>query len=97
MENNHRKKWTPNEEQRLLRQVRAFPQNLHKCFVIVSEEIGRTEGAVANHWYTKVSKDPKNIAFFTASARHISKNRKNGAGEESTETIWKKFLRILGF
>ena len=27
------RKWTPEEDARLLRQVRAFPQNLHKCFL----------------------------------------------------------------
>ena len=95
MENNHRKKWTPNEEQRLLRQVRAFPQNLHKCFVIVSEEIGRTEGAVANHWYSSLSKKPESLCFFTASPKHVSKNRKNGMGEESNRSIWRRLLNII--
>ena len=85
------------EDDVVMRYVKANPVNLKKCFMLIAEQIDRTPSAVANHWYTKVSKDPKNIAFFTASARHISKNRKNGAGEESTETIWKKFLRILGF
>lgn len=43
------KKWTAEEEALLLRQVRAFPQNLNKCFVIVSESTGRSKSAVANH------------------------------------------------
>ena len=91
-----RKKWTQQEDERLLRQVKAFPQNLAKCFLIVSEEIDRTQGAVANHWYTKLSKDPEALCFFTASQCHISKNRKNGMGEPSTVRIWRRLLRILG-
>lgn len=43
------KKWTAEEEKRLLQQVSASPQNLTKCFLAVSESIGRTPQAVANH------------------------------------------------
>lgn len=96
MTENHCKRWSVQEEQRLVRQVRAFPQNLHKCFIIVSEEIGRTEGAVANHWYSTLSKRPEALCFFTASPKHVSKNRKNGMGEESNASIWRKLLRVIG-
>ncbi len=89
------KKWTKEEERILLNQVRVFPQNLTKCFMIVSEQIDRSPGAVANHWYTKVSKDPDSLVFFTASQKHVSRNRKNGAGVESNESIWKKLVRII--
>lgn len=89
------RRWTQQEDNRLLRQVKAFPQNLHKCFLIVAEETGRTEGAVANHWYTVVSKKPESLCFFTASPRHVSKNRKNGMGEESNSSIWRRLLRII--
>ena len=89
------RRWSASEDDRLIRQVRAFPQNLHKCFLIVAEELGRTEGAVANHWYTVVSKKPENMCFFTASPRHVSKNRKNGMGEEIGTSIWRRFLNII--
>lgn len=89
------RKWTQSEEDRLLRQVRAFPQNLAKCFLMVSEETGRTPGAVANHWYTVTSKKPENMCFFTASEKHVSKNRKNGMGVSSTRSIWKKLLNAI--
>ena len=89
------RKWSREEDQRLLNQIRLFPQNLHKCFTIVSEEIGRTEGAVANRWYGHLSKQPDALCFFTASSRHVSRNRKNGAGVESNPTIWKRFVKIL--
>lgn len=89
------KRWTAEEDARLLQQVRAFPQNLNKCFLIVSQVTGRTPGAVANHWYSTVSKDPQNTCFFTASTQHISKNRKNGKGVVSSPSIWKRLLNII--
>lgn len=89
------KKWSNEEEQRLLRQVRAFPQNLHKCFLIVAEETGRTEGAVANHWYTVLSKKPESLCFFTASPKHVSRNRKNGMGTESNSNIWRRLMAVI--
>jgi hypothetical protein len=90
-----RRKWSVQEDSRLMRQVAAFPQNLAKCFTIVAEELDRTPSAVANHWYTKVSKDPMNVAFFTASQHHVSKNRKNGEGIESNMNIWRRLMRII--
>lgn len=89
------KRWTDAENKRLLRQVRAFPQNLHRCFIIVAEETGRTEKAVAAHWYSKLSKQSNALCFFTASPKHVSKNRKNGIGQESTSSVWKRFIKIL--
>lgn len=87
--------WTPQEDALLLRYVKARPQNLHKCFLMVSEQIDRSVGAVANHWYTKVSKDPTNLCFFTASTKHVSKNRKNGAGVATNLSIWRRLLNVI--
>lgn len=95
MANNHCKRWTPEEEQRVMRQVRAFPQNLNKCFLLVSEEIGRTPTAVSTHWYTKLSKDPRNTCFFWASSDNVTKNRKNGLGIHSNVSIWRRLLTVL--
>jgi hypothetical protein len=89
------RKWTPEEDARLLRQVRAFPQNLHKCFLIVSEEIGRTDTAVSAHWYQSLSKKPEALCFFTASEKHVSRNRKNGAGVESNSNIWRRLVAAI--
>ena len=94
------KKWNEVEDQILLRYVRANPINLHKAFVMVSEhltDIGhpRSVGGVQAHWYTVLSKKPESKCFFTASARHVSMNRKNGAGVASTASIWRKLLSII--
>lgn len=89
------KKWTTEEEKRLLQQVSASPQNLTKCFLAVSESIGRTLQAVANHWYTVVSKKPNVTCFFTASPKTVSRNRKNGEGIGSTRSIWQRLMSII--
>lgn len=89
------RKWTEEEERRLLQQVRTFPQNLSKCFLIVSEVIGRSPKAVEQHWYTVVSKRPDVTCFFTASPKHIARNRKNGKGVESNRSIWQRLLSII--
>ena len=39
------RRWTREEDDRLLRHVRVFPQNLSRCFHIVAEETGRIPGA----------------------------------------------------
>ncbi len=92
---NQSKRWTQQEEERLLRQVRVFPQNLAKCFLIVSEETGRTPSAVANHWYSVLSKKPGVIEFGTISSKHFARNRKNGMGVEISSSIWRRFLHLI--
>lgn len=91
-----KRKWTPVEDSRLASQVRAFPQNLSKCFLVVAEELGRSKCAVASRWYQKVSKDPRNAAFVTVSQHSKSVNRKNCNGEVSTPSVFRRVLRLLG-
>lgn len=91
------KRWTEEEDKRLLQQIRVFPQNLNKCFLIVSEVIGRSPGACANRWYTKLSKDPANAVFLTVSSRHKIMNRKNGKGVRSTPSLFQRILKLLKF
>lgn len=89
------RRWSEAEEARLLRQIRYCPQNIKKSCTIVSEEIDRTPGAVVNHWYTVTSKRPEALCFFTASEKHVSKNRKNGIGVESTPSIWRRLMAVI--
>lgn len=91
----HTKRWTVEEESCLVRHVEARPQNLTYCFHIVAESIGRTPQAVQAHWYTVTSKKSENLCFFTASRHHVSKNRKNGMGEESNPTIWRRLVAAI--
>lgn len=94
-ENRTNRKWTEEENSRLLRHIKARPQNLHYCFMMVAEETGRSAGAVANHWYTVVSKKPEALCFFTASPKHVSRNRKNGMGVESNDSVWRRLMAVI--
>lgn len=89
------RKWTEEEDERILQQVRTFPQNLSKCFLIVSETIDRSPKAIQARWYNVVSKRPDAICFFTASPKHVSRNRKNGKGVESNRSIWQRLMSII--
>lgn len=93
--NRTNKRWTADEDARLLQQVKAFPQNLSRCFHVVSEVTGRTPQAVASHWYSVVSKRPGTTCFFTASPHNVSVNRKNGIGLQSSHSIWQRLLSII--
>lgn len=95
MDNRTFRKWTEEEDELLLRQVKAFPQNLSKCFLMVAQNVDRSKGAVAAHWYQTVSKRPDVVCFFTASSHHVSKNRKNGEGVTTNNSIWQRLLRVI--
>ena len=93
-------KWSAEEDAVLLRYVKNYPHNLHKSFMMVSEHLSdagtpRTPTAVKAHWYSVLSKKPEALCFFTASAKHVSKNRKNGMGVESTPSIWRRLLNVI--
>lgn len=99
---NSNRKWTPEEDAVLLRYIKAHPQNLRKCFLMVSEHLTdagtpRTPQGVQVHWYTVLSKknDANSLCFFTASAKHVSKNRKNGMGIPSNSGIWHRLITVL--
>jgi len=89
------RKWTEEEDDYLLQQVKAMPQNLTQCFIAVSRNIDRSPNAVANHWYSVVSKRPDVTCFFTASSHHLSRNRKNGAGVQINRSIWQRLMQVI--
>lgn len=100
MTNRTNNRWKPEEDEVLLRYVKANPQNLHRCFFLVAEHLSdeghqRTPTAVQAHWYSVLSRKEESLCFFTASAHHVSKNRKNGAGVQTSPSIWHRFLRVL--
>jgi hypothetical protein len=97
---NQNKKWTAEEDAVLLRYVRNYPHNLHKCFLMVSEHLTdagtpRSVTGVQAHWYSVLSKKPESLCFFTASAKHVSKNRKNGECVASNTSIWRRLLNVI--
>lgn len=93
--NRTNRKWTEEEDSILLSQVKRQPQNLSRSFLAVSERTGRSQQAVSNRWYTVVSKKPDSVCFFTASPKHVSRNRKNGVGVESNINIWQRLMSVI--
>ena len=94
-ENRRNSRWTNEEDDLLIRYIKARPQNLNYCFLMVAEITGRTKSAVSAHWYQRLSKRPDLWLFITASPHHVSRNRKNSMGEESSESVWRRILRAI--
>lgn len=95
-----RRKWTNEEEQVLISQVRQSPNNLAKAFRATSEIIERSTHCVEQHWYTKTRHSE--AIFMTVSANNtISTNQKNVLYSTNDNThevvsIWRRLLRFLG-
>lgn len=91
------KRWTQSEDALLCKQVKAFPQNMKRCFMIVSEMTGRTPAACASRWY-KISLDPNMAPLYGfVTETSFSKNRKGGKGMPHNPSIFKRILKLLGF
>ena len=86
------KRWTMQEDNCLLRHVRARPQNLHHCFLAVADEIYSTFGIT---YRAVTSKRQDAWCFFTASPNHVSKNRKNGEGVSTNYNIWRRLMNVI--
>lgn len=89
------RKWTEEENQILIRYIKPRINNLHACFMLVSEQINRTPCAIAAHWYSVLSKRPDVQVLVTASENSVQINRKNGKGIPSTPSIWRRILAVL--
>lgn len=97
-----RRKWTTEEEQVLIDQIKKSANNLQEAFRKTSKLIGRTEGACVYHWYAILSKrkDPS-VCFVTVGHKTKNVNRKNVASntsdntEKTTVSWWRKFLNLL--
>lgn len=89
------RKWTKEEDECLLRYLKHDATNLRACFLIVAEQVNRTPGAVAAHWYGHLSKRPDVKMIICATHNSIAINRKNSRGVESNSSIWNRLLRVI--
>ena len=89
------KKWSDEEENILLEEIRKAPYNLKACFIAASKKLDRSVGAIGNHWYTVTSKNPKILELGTISSKHFCRNRKNGKGVPVTQSIWRRFVAMV--
>lgn len=92
--------WTSEEDEVLIRYAKAYPHNMNRCFLIVSEQLSadghpRTTAAVSSRWYQYLSHRPDVIAYCQVSPYSISVNRKNTTGTPSPLSLWQRFLNLL--
>lgn len=90
-----RRRWTSEEEQVLLSQVRQNPGNLAKAFRATSEIIGRNPHSIEQRWYGKVRHSE--AVFMTISANAMSANSKVSDNTQPVRLpIWRRILNLLG-
>ena len=92
---NQRRRWTNEEEQVLLSQVRQNPGNLSRAFRATSQIIERDWRSIGQHWYHKVRHSE--TVFMTIGARNMSVNSKvNNNPQPVRLPIWRRILKLLG-
>ena len=92
---NQRRRWTNEEEQVLLSQVRQNPGNLSRAFRATSDIIGRSSHSIEQRWYGKVRHSE--TVFMTIGAANMSVNSKvNNNPQPVRLPIWRRILNLLG-
>lgn len=90
-----KRRWTNEEEQVLISQVRKSPNNLAKAFRATSEITGRSTHSIGQRWYSKVRYSE--TVFMTIGAKNMSVNSKNSANSQPVKLpIWRRILKLLG-
>ena len=98
----NKKRWTVEEEQVLIDQIKRSANNITEAFRRTSRLINRTEAACTYHWYVVISKrENPSVCFVTVGQKTKNVNRKNVAlntsdnTEKTTISWWKIFLNFL--
>lgn len=90
-----RRRWTNEEEQVLIDQVRINPSNLARAFRATSDIIGRSSHSIEQRWYGKVRHSE--TVFMTIGASNMSVNSKvNNNPQPVRLPIWRRILSLLG-
>ena len=92
---NQRRRWTNEEEQVLIDQVRINSNNLSRAYKNTSNIIGRSTHSIEQRWYGKVRHSE--AVFITIGARNMSVNSKNSDNTQPVRlSIWRRILKLLG-
>lgn len=90
-----KRRWTSEEEQVLIDQVRINPSNLSRAFRNASQIIERDWRSIGQHWYHKVRHSE--TVFMTIGTNAMSVNSKNSDNTQPVSVpIWRRILRLLG-
>ena len=90
-----RRRWTSEEEQVLIDQVRINPSNLSRAFRNASNITGRSTHSCEQRWYGKVRHSE--TVFMTISANAMSVNSKVSDNTQPVRLpIWRRILNLLG-
>lgn len=98
-----KRKWTKEEEELLVKTVKANFHNLAEAFRKVSEQTGRSKDAVCHHWYYKTRLNSTCfIAISKDNKMHNGKNYVPDCGHNtspttSNKTLWGKIKALLGY
>lgn len=73
-----RRRWTVEEDQVIISQVKSEPYNLTKCFMAVSTKIDRTPNSIKVRWYSSICKNKDYASYLTCGkeGKYVV-NRKN--------------------
>lgn len=90
-----KRRWTSEEEQVLIDQVRINPSNLARAFRNASNITGRSPHSCEQRWYGKVRHSE--TVFMTIGARNMSVNSKVSDNSQPVRLpIWRRILKLLG-
>jgi hypothetical protein len=90
-----RRRWTSEEEQVLIDQLRINPSNLARAFRNTSNITGRSPHSIEQRWYNKVRQSE--TVFMTIGARNMSVNSKVSNNPQPVRLpIWRRILKLLG-
>ena len=90
-----KRRWTNEEEQVLIDQVRINPGNLSRAFRNASNITGRSPHSCEQRWYSKVRNSE--TVFMTIGARNMSVNSKVSNNPQPVRLpIWRRILNLLG-
>jgi hypothetical protein len=90
-----RARWSNEEEQVLIDQVRQNPGNLSRAFRATSNELGKSYYAVKQQWYNRTRHSE--TVFMTVGSNTMSVNSKNSESTQPVQLpIWRRILKLLG-
>lgn len=99
----NKRKWTAEENNKVINAVKRHPENLQYCFYTLSKKLNRTPAGISYQYYNviKPSLSAEDPIIFTGSPKKIVPNSKVVSRNKKTSKFsivkakWKKILEII--